>query len=228
MKIGILGGTFDPIHFGHLLLAETAYDRLGLDKVLIMPAPDPYHRTDKDVSDSGHRAAMVQLAVSDNPHLEYSDFEMNLSGPTYTVDTLAAYKQAHPDHELYLIVGGDSLFSMENWKDPVRLFKLAVIVSSKRQNESEGASGSCKPTQMIDLDDNGTDDRLEAASLHDEFLAQVEYLRTVYGADIIDIDIPNIDISSSDIISRIRDGRSVKYLLPDSVIEYINRNGLYI
>lgn len=227
-KIGILGGTFDPIHMGHLFLAETAYDRLGLDKVLLMPAPDPYHRIDKDVSSAEHRAAMVRLAVADNDHLEFSDFEMQITGPTFTADTLSAFCKEYPDADIYLIIGGDSLFSIEHWKDPEKVFSLATIVSSKRENEIKGASGSCLPSEMIDSDHDGIDDRTQATSLHDEFLIQADYLRNKFGARIIDIDIPNMEISSSDIIKRIREGRSVRYLLPDPVIEYIVDNGLYL
>ena len=100
IKTGIFGGTFDPIHSGHLILAESACDRFGLDKVLFMPAPDPYHRTDKHVTELTHRINMVKLAISGNPRFEFSDFELNLDGPTYTVNTLTEYNKAYPNEEL--------------------------------------------------------------------------------------------------------------------------------
>jgi len=228
MKTGIFGGTFDPVHMGHLILAESAYDNLGLDKVLMMPTPAPYHRSDKTVTSLEHRVNMLMAAIKGSDHLVFSDFELSLPGNTFTVRTLEEYSKAHPGEELYLIVGGDSLFSMENWYEPEKLFSLAVIASSKREGENRGASGSCLPSSdAVDLDGNGIDDRSEAASLHDEFLAQAEYLRRKYNARIVDVETPNIEISSSDIVKRIREGRSIRYLVPDRVADYIAAKGLY-
>lgn len=212
-KIGIMGGTFDPIHIGHLFLAEEAYSRIGLDKVLIMPSPAPYHRTDKAVTDVRHRINMIKLAIADNPHLEYSDFELTHPGAGYSADTLEAFKAENPGAEIYFIIGGDSLFSIENWKDPERVFKNAVILASKRENEEEGASGSCAAN---------------TACSGNDFKAQAEYLRKKYGAAIIDLETPTIGVSSSSIIKKIREGKTIKYHTADSVIEYIQSNRLYI
>ncbi|MBQ9814378.1 MAG: nicotinate-nucleotide adenylyltransferase [Lachnospiraceae bacterium] len=226
-KIGILGGTFDPIHFGHLFLAQTALDAMDLDVVLVMPSPSPYYRTDKKVSDAEHRCNMIKLAIADNPDLEFSDFEI-VHDSHYTCDTLEAFKKEHPDSDVYFILGGDSLFSIENWLNPDKIFANATILTSKRENQNKGASGSLKASDsFIDMDNDGINDREQVETLEDNVELQIEYLRRKFGARIVNVHVPNIEISSSEILRRIRDGRSVKYYLPDSVIDYIEKNKLY-
>lgn len=197
MKIGFLGGTFDPIHYGHLLLAETAYDRFGLDKVLIMPAGDPYFKVERGVTADEDRAEMTKLAIADNPHFEFSDIELNREGDTYTVETLEILKEQYPYDDLYFIVGSDTLFQMEKWYRPQDVFKMATILSSSRNITSK------------ELND------------------QMDYLRQKYGAKIVNLYMPNIDISSTDIRDKVKHDMSVRYFLPDSVIAYINEHGLY-
>lgn len=197
MKIGILGGTFDPIHFGHLILAETAYDRFSLDKVLIMPAGDPYFKADRGVSADPDRAEMVKLAIADNPHFEFSDIELIREGDTYTVDTLNILKEQYPYDDLYLIVGSDTLFQIEKWYKPAEIFRMAAILSSSRN---------------IDVS---------------ELNEQMDYLRKKYGAKIVNLYMPNIDISSTDIRDKVKHDMSVRYFLPDAVIDYIFEHGLY-
>ena len=226
-KIGILGGTFDPIHFGHLFLAETARDAVGLDKVLIMPSPTPYHRKDKVVSDAEHRCNMIKLAIADNPGFEFSDFEIRINS-IYTSETLSALKEEYPDSELYFIIGGDSLFSIESWYNPQAIFYSATILTSKREDQEAGASGICKPSDsFVDFDHDGINDREQAVTLEDNVQVQIRYLEEKFGARIVNVHVPNIEISSSKIISRIREGRSIKYYTPDSVIDYINEHNLY-
>lgn len=228
-KIGIIGGSYDPIHLGHLFLAETAYAECGLDRVLFMPTPAPYHKAGKEIEDLEHRINMTKLAIKDNPHFEFSDFELGLPGDTYTYKTLENFKKEYPETEVYFIVGGDSLFSMENWVKPEKIFELATIISSKREDEGKGASGICRPSdELFDRDGDGIDDRAQAETLQDEFSVQADYLRKKFGARIIDVKVPNIEISSSAIKNRIKAGKSVKYYLPDAVIEYIKENRLYI
>lgn len=197
MKIGILGGTFDPIHYGHLLLAETAYDRFGMDKVLIMPAGDPYFKVDRGVSSDPDREAMTRLAIADNPHFEFSDLELKREGDTYTVDTLKILKDQHLYDDLYFIVGSDTLFQMEKWYKPQEIFQLATILSS------------CRNIPNAELN------------------AQMDYLRGKYGAKIVNLYMPNIDISSTDIREKVKNKMSVKYFTPDSVIDYIKEHQLY-
>ncbi|MDO4529968.1 MAG: nicotinate-nucleotide adenylyltransferase, partial [Lachnospiraceae bacterium] len=166
MKIGIMGGTFDPIHYGHLILAETAYDRFGMDKVLIMPAGDPYFKVERGVSADEDREAMTRLAIEGNPHFEFSDLELKREGDTYTVDTLKILKEQYPYDDLYLIVGSDTLFQMEKWYKPQEIFQMATILSSRRN--------------------------IPNAELEE----QMDYLRSKFGAKIVNLYMPNIDISS--------------------------------
>lgn len=197
MKIGILGGTFDPIHHGHLILAETAYDRFGLDKVLIMPAGDPYFKAERGISADEDRAEMVKLAIAGNDHFEFSDLELIREGDTYTADTLEILEDMYPGDEFFLIVGSDTLFMMERWYKPQDIFSKATILSSRRNIPS------------AELD------------------AQMDHLREAYSARVRNLYMPNIDISSTDIRDKMKHGMSVKYFLPDVVIDYIRERGLY-
>lgn len=197
MKTGILGGTFDPIYYGHLLLAETAYDRFGLDRVLIMPAGDPYFKAERGVSDDLDRAEMVKLAIADNPHFEFSDLELNREGDTYTAETLAILHEQFPDDELFLIVGSDVLYQLEKWYKPQEIFRLATILSSGRNIDSYQLNG------------------------------RMDNLRKRYGAKVVNLYMPNIDISSTDIRDKIKHDMSVRYFLPNIVIDYILEHGLY-
>lgn len=219
-KIGIFGGTFDPVHYAHLFLAETAYEEAGLDRVLFMPSPDPYYRSDKIVSSYEKRMDMLRLATADNDHFEVSDFEIRLWQDTlrhtYTADTLSAFKAANPGCEIFFILGGDSVFSLESWKEPEKIFECASLISSPRSGQINGASGDCAPTGAAFGDPE------------EEFENHIQHLRDRYGARIMNVHFPLIDISSSAVLKRLREGKSVKYYLPDSVIKYINDNGLYL
>ncbi|MBR3309085.1 MAG: nicotinate-nucleotide adenylyltransferase [Lachnospiraceae bacterium] len=197
MKIGIMGGTFDPIHYGHLILAETAYDRFGMDKVLIMPAGDPYFKVERGVSADEDREAMTRLAIEGNPHFEFSDLELKREGDTYTVDTLKILKEQYTYDDLYLIVGSDTLFQMEKWYKPQEIFQMATILSSRRN--------------------------IPNAELEE----QMDYLRSKFGAKIVNLYMPNIDISSTDIRDKVKHDMSVRYFTPDCVIEYIKEHQLY-
>ena len=198
MKIGILGGTFSPIHYGHLLLAETAYDRFGLDKVLIMPAGDPYFKDPAKMAADEHRANMTRLAIEGNPHFEFSDIELKREGNTYTVDTLYELSRSHPDDEFFFIVGSDTLYNIEKWYRPAEIFQMAKILTSRRNIEKD------------DLD------------------KQIDYLKNKFGAKIYNLYMPNIDISSTDIRDKVKHGMSIRDYTPDSVIRYIQDNKLYL
>ncbi|MDO4170649.1 MAG: nicotinate-nucleotide adenylyltransferase [Lachnospiraceae bacterium] len=197
MKIGIMGGTFNPIHNGHLLLGEMAYEQFGLDKVLIMPTKHPYY---KDISGNimeKDRVAMVQLAVNDNPHFEFSALELNREGTTYTVDTLEELHQKFPENDYYFILGKDSLDYLESWKDVTRIFELCKIIAASRD----------------DLD--GKIDE------------KIAYLNRKYHAEIFRLYSPNLEISSSYLRKELSTGKSCRYLVPDSVLAYIKENRLY-
>lgn len=197
-KIGILGGTFNPIHTGHLILAERAYDEFGLDKVLIIPTGISHFKLNENVLVKDIRLEMTALAIEDNEHFELSLIEVNRPGNSYTYETLEILKKENPGNEYYLIVGADSLFSMETWVKPDIIFRDAVILAAVRGNE--GA---------------------------DEIQIKADELKEKFGADVRILNSPMIDISSTDIRSRANKGKSIKYLVSDRVADYIYENKLY-
>ena len=127
MRIGIYGGSFDPIHYGHLLLAESAREQLKLDKVFFVPAATAPHKRSQESAPATARIEMLKLAISGNPALEISLLEIDRGGVSYTVDTLTALRGEHPDAELILLVGGDTLADMPNWKDPEQIVEIAGV-----------------------------------------------------------------------------------------------------
>ena len=197
-KVGIMGGTFNPIHNGHLFLAEHAYEQVKLDYVLFMPTMNPPHKTETDVISAEHRLNMVKLAIKDNPNFVLSDLELNRPGLTYTSDTLKILKEKEPDTEFYFIVGADSLMMMTKWKDPQTVFSLSTIVVGGRENYLK--------KQLID---------------------QAAYLEETYKGKIILLDMPNIEISSEYIRERIAERKSIRYYVPDEVLSYIKAYNLY-
>lgn len=196
-KIGIMGGTFNPIHNGHLLLGEMAYEQFDLDKVLIMPAKNPYYKTISSNILEEDRVEMIRRAIADNPHFQFSDIELQREGMTYTVDTLEILTKKYPDVEFYFIMGADSLYHMETWRDCERILKLSKIVAASR------------------------DDSYSAID------AQIEYINDKYDAEVLRLNSPNLEISSSYLRKQMKLGRSCRYLLPDSVREYIMEKKLY-
>ncbi|HKL80754.1 MAG TPA: nicotinate-nucleotide adenylyltransferase [Mobilitalea sp.] len=197
-KVGIMGGTFNPIHNGHLFLAEYAYEQIGLDRVLFMPSKNPPHKEEMDIISSEHRLNMVMLATRDNPHFEVSTFEMDREGITYTADTLSLLTKENPDTEYYFIVGADSLLMMTKWMNPQIVFKLCTIVAASRNH---------LPQRQLNI--------------------QAKLLRESYGASIIMLDMPTLEISSASIRERNATDKSIMYYLPKSVNDYIKVHGLY-
>lgn len=197
-KVGILGGTFDPIHLGHLILAENAYSQFGLDVVLLMPSGNPPHKSAGEITSKEHRNTMVQLAIDDNRHFKLSVFEQERDGFIYTADTLALLKENNEDCDYYFIVGGDSFVSMDKWYKPEQIFANAVILAAVRD----------------DVDDAALKER-------------ADFYKQKYNADIRILKIPAIEISSSVIRDRVSAGKSIKYLVPKDVEKYIYNNKLY-
>lgn len=197
-KIGILGGTFNPIHTGHLILAENAYDALKLDKVYIMPTGVSYLKDQKEIVSAKARMDMVRLAIEDNEHFDISTYEVEKGGNTYTYETLSEIKNMHNDLELYFILGADSLFYMENWVKPEVIFEKATIVVAPRN----------------DMDIRKIEEK--ALELMKRFNGKIEILR-----------VPNVDISSSMIRERIKKRQTVCYYIPKKVEEYIAINNMY-
>lgn len=198
-KIGIIGGTFDPVHYGHLILAEQARAEALLDQVIFMPAMvQPFKLHDK-IAESEDRYAMLQEAVAGNPYFSVSRKELDLPEISFTVNTLKSCKtEFGADTELYFIIGTDAFLKLEKWYAAEDLLEGFSFVVGMRPGYKE-----------------------------QELRTLVKRLREEYGARILEINNSEVEISSTDIKKRIREGKSVKYLLPEGVEEYIYRNGLY-
>lgn len=132
MKVGILGGTFNPIHIGHLILAEEAREKLKLDKIIFMPAYLPPHKDDTDIAQARFRYEMVRLAIKTNKYFAISDIEIKRDGRSYTIDTLKEFKKTYPDDELYFIIGSDLLKYLDEWKDLTEITKLVKFIAATR------------------------------------------------------------------------------------------------
>ncbi len=195
MKIGIMGGTFNPVHNAHLLIASFAGEEYGLDKVIFMTGGNTPHKETGGASPED-RFNMVKMAVADNEYFEASDFEIKKKDYSYTVKTLEHLKTEYPDAELYFIVGGDSLDYMEKWYECERIFSMCTVLVFERRGFER------------------TDEKKR--SLEAEFSCRIEKINA-----------PIIEISSSMIRERIHMGKSVKYIIPDCVIDYIKENRLY-
>ena len=215
-RLGILGGTFNPIHFGHLAVAEEVRDRLKLEKVIFIPSFLPPHKIDEDISSAVQRQEMVRLALKGNLHATVSDVEIKRGGRSYTVDTIEALQQAHPGSELYFLTGLDSFLEIGTWKDWERLLTLCsfVVLSREGYRFSDIA-------QLGFLDvPKGELEALDAQEKDQVVVSGVR--RPVYLERV-----PFFDISSTDIRTRVREGRSIKYHLPEAVEHYIIENKLY-
>lgn len=196
MKIGILGGTFDPIHCAHLITARAALEQHGLDKVYIMTGGMPPHKKDLTVTDARVRHRMAELALEGETELVPFDYEVNKTTYSYTSETLLSLKKEHSDWEIYFIIGEDSLRDIIKWHEPETILKNCVLLVYPRGNEN-------------DLD------------------ALIDIRRKAFCADIRKVDAALIGISSTEIRRRVSDGKSIRYMVPDKVCEYIKENGLY-
>ena len=196
-RLGIMGGTFDPIPHGHLVAAEAAYDMLSLDVVVFMPAGSPAFKQDKRVSDGEDRFAMTLLATSDNPHFLASRFEVDRSGITYTAETLRQLRAIYPDNvSFYFITGADAIAEVVDWRDAPTIARLAHLVGATRPG--------------YDLSE-----------------AREAFAAAPFDSDVTYLEVPALAISSSYLRARVRDGRSLRYLTPDPVRGYIQKRQLY-
>jgi len=198
MRIGIFGGTFDPVHVGHLILAEQAREQARLDQVWFVPAPRPPQKRDQAVSAFEQRFDMLQLAVVGQPAFRVDAIEKDRPGPSFTVDTIAALKEKHPDHEFLLLIGGDTLADLEHWYQPARLAGLAPLVVMARPG-----------VPLLSTDE-----------LRQRLGADVPVRLDV-------IDVPLIEIASRDLRQRVAAGRSIRYFVPRAVETYIGERHLY-
>jgi nicotinate-nucleotide adenylyltransferase len=189
-RVGIMGGTFDPIHHGHLVAASEVESLFGLDEVVFVPTGEPWQKSDRQVSPAEHRYLMTVIATASNPRFWVSRVDIDRAGPTYTIDTITDIAAQRPGAELFFITGADALAQILSWKDADRTLALARFVGVNRPG--------------YDL----TDEHLPNASV------------TL-------LDVPAMAISSSDCRDRVAAGRPVWYLVPDGVVQYINKHSLY-
>ena len=199
-RIGILGGTFDPPHLGHLLIAESARTALGLESVLFLPAGEPWLKAGQRITAGVHRRRMVELAIVDHPHFALCDAELRRAGPSYTADTLAELRtDLADDCIIYFIVGSDVLPQFHRWQEPERILNLCRLAVIERPG------GPAHPIELL-----------------------VGQYPAAYAAGaIVSVPGPAVDISASELRRRLASGDLARYQIPDAVGDYIRRHGLY-
>jgi len=198
MKVGILGGTFDPIHTGHLIIADEARYQLSLEKVVFLPAGKPYFKNDRIVSTKNHRLEMMKLGIKDNPRFEVSEIELEREGPTYSIDSLTMFKkELGGDVELYFLIGLDALSDMYKWKHPAKLIDMCQVIGLTRAGFS-------------DFDWSKIERKISGASQKIKI-----------------IEVSQIKVSSTDVRMMVNSDISIRYLVPDAVIKYIEEHKLY-
>lgn len=198
-RLGVMGGTFDPVHIGHLVIAEAAREKLVLERVLFIPTGIPPHKTPLGITDGKHRLEMVRRAIKDNPYFAISGIEVSRKGVSYTVDTLQKLRQIYGEEcMIYFIMGADTVWDLLNWKQYEKVFRLCSFAAVARPGYDMAKT-----------------------------IRHIEFLERHFFADIQMVKAPLIDFSSTDIREKIARGESVKYLVPESVREYIMKKGLY-
>ena len=198
MKLGIFGGTFDPVHYGHLILAETARETCRLEEVRFLPAYSPPHKRTQEITTGKQRVEMLEFATAGFPEFVVDQRELKREGTSYTVETLAELKEQFPEAELHFLMGADSLIDLPNWREPQRIAQLAKIVAVNRENSSR-----------------------------DDLHQVVSNLPDSIQRSVIILEMPNIAISASDLRLRISKNRSIRFLTPRPVERYILEHRLY-
>ncbi len=199
-RIGVLGGSFDPIHVAHLLMAESVREALALDLVLFVPVAEQPLKRGKPVTPAEHRVAMVELAIEGNPHFALSRVDVDRTGPSYTIDTLGRLREewgGHRETEIWFIIGADSLLTLPKWRDPASILAQARLAVVKRPGVAPN-------------------------------IAALEAQLPQLAASMDWVDAPLVDISATDLRHRVSEGLSIRYRVPDAVREYIERAGLYL
>ncbi|MCL4457921.1 MAG: nicotinate-nucleotide adenylyltransferase [Nitrospirae bacterium] len=207
MKLGILGGTFNPIHFGHLRAAEETRDKAGLDKVVFVPSGNPPLKT-ADTIDASHRYIMTKLATDSNVDFVVSDVELRQEEKSYTVNTIQRLREIYPEDELFFILGVDAFMDMPNWWLPDVLMSMVDFILVTRPG-----------FDMADV--------AKSPYIEDGQRAGEDFLRLVSGKKVIPVQVTPMDISSTEIRRLLREGLSIKYLLPEPVERYIYGHDLY-
>jgi len=196
LRVGILGGAFNPPHLGHLVCAQEALVQLELDKVMFVPVGVAPHRTLDDDPGPDARLEMVELAIADDEHFTTSRIEMDREGPSYTADTLEQLRAESPDDELFLILGGDQAAALSGWHEPEKVLERATLAVFERMSWGRNA-------------------------------IVIKIGRLAGARDVRYLDMPLIQVSSSAIRRRVREGVPIRYLVPDKVVDYIATNELY-
>lgn len=194
-RLGIMGGTFNPPHNAHLLIAELAREQYALDRVIFIVGGNPPHK--KSEVEAIHRLNMTRLAIEGNGHFTDDDFEVKSDAKSYTVHTLEYLKDKYPSDELFFIIGEDSLADLSKWYMPEKITEMSALLVFPRKSKTT-------------------------------LLGTLKKMRERYGENIFPIDAPVMEISSTNIRGRIKDGKTVRYMLPDKVIGYIEENDLYV
>jgi len=197
-KIGIMGGTFNPIHIGHLILADRAKDDYGLDEIWMIPTGCSYMKKDITILSGEERFNMITLAIANRAWMKCLDIEIKRAGYTYSYETLEQLKATYPNYDFHFIFGADCLFSIEKWKYPERIFHACKIIAAFRNDSSI-----------------------------DEMQHKKQELEDKFGAKIDLFPFPRLEISSTELRERIRMGKSVNYFIPEQVISYIAEKGFY-
>lgn len=211
-RLGIMGGTFDPVHFGHLRTAEEACEALELDAVLFVPAFEPPHKPGEDILPYAHRRRMLELAISDNPRFMLSDIEKRLPGKSYTVNSLHKLREEFPEAELFFLVGMDAFLEMDGWFQYRELFRLAGMVVLKRPGYDEEDVGEFLRRRVSD----GYSMVSGSETFTHPVLFPVHCLLNT-----------RMDVSSTRIRELAAYGRSIRYLVPREVVSYIDGENLY-
>jgi nicotinate-nucleotide adenylyltransferase len=196
VRIGVFGGTFDPVHLGHLILAEQCREQGGLDQVWFVPAARPPHKPERELTPFAQRVEMLNLAIAGQPAFRVEELEKDRPGPSYTVATLEELNQRHPGSEWFLLIGGDALRDLGGWYQPARIVELATLLVMPRLGVEQASLDQWRTSL-------GPTTRLQV------------------------MDVPLIEISSTELRQRVRNGRSIRYLVPRAVEVYIREKGLY-
>ncbi len=197
MRLGILGGTFDPVHRGHLALARAGRDELGLDEVLLLPAGQPWRKAGRTIAADEHRLAMLRRALEGEAAFQVSMMELERPGPSYTADTLEARRDDRPEDELFFLLGEDALMDLPNWSRPQRILELARLAVARRADSSP------------------------------EALEEAERRLLGLGERVIWLKMPAVAVSATEIRERVRGGQPIGNLVPATVEEYIRKQRLY-
>jgi nicotinate-nucleotide adenylyltransferase len=213
MKWGLFGGTFDPIHLGHLRCAEEVLEIFDLNRIIFVPATRPPHKINAEISSFYHREQMIRLAIEENPSFSFSDVENQRKGISYSVDTVEYFLQKYiKDLDLYFILGQDAFHAIQTWKDWEKLLLLCnFVVMTRPGYENKGLSGIVTADFASQFKYDNQADGYRGPGGHIIFFRGVTFL----------------DISASNIRQRVREGKSIKYLVPGAIRHYITKNSLY-